>query len=104
MLRVDASFGDGWFYEGAGIYRHVWLTKMDALHLAQWESYIRTEVKGNSATLNLGTIVENQGTKAESCRYGGRLWMPPARLWPLRTQRRSKLLPTPRRPLQPPRS
>jgi beta-galactosidase len=68
MVRVDASFGDGWFYEGAGIYRHVWLTKMDALHLAQWESYIRTEVKGNSATLNLGAIVENQGTKAESCR------------------------------------
>ena len=29
-LRVDASFGDGWFYEGAGIYRHVWLTKTDA--------------------------------------------------------------------------
>ena len=30
VLRVDASFGDGWFYEGAGIYRHVWLTKTDA--------------------------------------------------------------------------
>ena len=28
VVRVDASFGDGWFYEGAGIYRHVWLTKM----------------------------------------------------------------------------
>ena len=68
MVRVDASFGDGWFYEGAGIYRHVWLTKMDALHLAQWESYVRTEVKGNAVTLNLGTIVENQGRKAETCR------------------------------------
>ena len=30
VLRVDASFGDGWFYEGAGIYRHVWLKKTDA--------------------------------------------------------------------------
>ncbi len=36
-----ASFGDGWFYEGAGIYRHVWLTKTDALHLGRWESYVR---------------------------------------------------------------
>src|SRR5450755_3047240 len=26
VVRVDASYGDGWFYEGAGIYRHVWLT------------------------------------------------------------------------------
>src|SRR6266567_2916552 len=58
MVRMDASFGDGWFYEGAGIYRHVWLTKMDALHVEQWESYIRTEVKGNSATLRLDTMVE----------------------------------------------
>jgi beta-galactosidase len=68
MLRVDASFGDGWFYEGAGIYRHVWLTKSDALHLGKWESYVRAEVKGNSASLNLGTVVLNQGTKPESCR------------------------------------
>ena len=27
VARVDASFGDGWFYEGAGIYRHAWLLK-----------------------------------------------------------------------------
>ena len=45
VARVDASFGDGWFYEGAGIYRHVWLTKTDALHLGQWESYVRTAVE-----------------------------------------------------------
>ena len=25
---------EGWFYEGAGIYRHVWLTKTDPLHVA----------------------------------------------------------------------
>lgn len=67
-VRMDASFGDGWFYEGAGIYRHVWLTKMDSLHLGQWESYVRTDVKENSATLDLGTIVRNQGTKPEFCR------------------------------------
>jgi beta-galactosidase len=46
VARVDASFGDGWFYEGAGIYRHVWLTKTDALHLGKWESTVRTEVSG----------------------------------------------------------
>jgi len=28
VVRMDAGFGDGWFYEGAGIYRHVWLTKI----------------------------------------------------------------------------
>lgn len=59
-LRVDASFGDGWFYEGAGIYRHVWLTKMDPVHLGKWESVVRSSVKGDAATLDLATIVENE--------------------------------------------
>ncbi|HEY4990310.1 MAG TPA: beta-galactosidase GalA [Opitutaceae bacterium] len=26
-VKVDASQAEGWFYEGAGIYRHVWLVK-----------------------------------------------------------------------------
>jgi beta-galactosidase len=68
VARVDASFGDGWFYEGAGIYRHVWLTKTDALFLGQWESYVRSEVAGNSATLTLGTIVRNEGRQAETAK------------------------------------
>ena len=44
-VRVDASYGDGWFYEGAGIYRHVWLTKLDPLHIGQWETVVRTEIQ-----------------------------------------------------------
>jgi beta-galactosidase len=66
VLRVDASFGDGWFYEGAGIYRHVWLTKTNAVHLGKWESYVRSEVSKSSAALTLSTIVVNQGRAAAS--------------------------------------
>jgi beta-galactosidase len=68
MARVDASFGDGWFYEGAGIYRHVWLTKSDALHLGHLESYVRTEVGSHSTQLKLATVVENQGKQAENAK------------------------------------
>jgi beta-galactosidase len=68
VARVDASFGDGWFYEGAGIYRHVWLTKTDALHLGKWESTVRTAVNGNAATLTLGTVVQNEGKQAENAK------------------------------------
>jgi beta-galactosidase len=65
-LRVDASLGDGWFYEGAGVYRHVWLTKTDALHLAKWESWVRTaEVKDGKALLKFGATVVNEGKAAE---------------------------------------
>ncbi len=68
VVRVDASFGDGWFYEGAGIYRHVWLTKTDALHLGQWESTVRSTASGNAATLELATLVKNEGKQTESAR------------------------------------
>jgi len=68
VIRMDASYGDGWFYEGAGIYRHGWLTKTDALHLGHWESYVRTDLHGNNATLNLGTVVQNEGAHSDNCR------------------------------------
>ena len=43
VVRVDASLDEGWFYEGAGIYRHVWLTKTAPVHIAQWGNYVRTD-------------------------------------------------------------
>ncbi len=66
VARVDASFGDGWFYEGAGIYRHVWLTKSDPLHLGEWESYVRpTATDGEAVNLELATVVVNEGKNFE---------------------------------------
>jgi len=69
VVRMDASFGDGWFYEGAGIYRHVWLTKTDALHLGQWESVVRQaeQTRGTGGWLDLATVVQNQGDQTENC-------------------------------------
>jgi beta-galactosidase len=65
VARVDASFGDGWFYEGAGIYRHVWLTKTDTLHLGRWESYVRASLKDGTAVLSVGSVVTNSGPNPE---------------------------------------
>ena len=31
-VRCDARAQEGWWYEGGGIYRHVWLTKADKIH------------------------------------------------------------------------
>jgi beta-galactosidase len=32
-VRVDADAMEGWWYEGAGMYRHTWLVKTDAVHV-----------------------------------------------------------------------
>jgi len=59
-VRVDASTEEGWYYEGAGIYRHVWLNKTDRLHVAQNGVFVTSETKGNNAELTVRTKVDNQ--------------------------------------------
>ena len=44
-VRVNASGEEGWWYEGAGIYRHVWLTQTEPLHVEQWGTFVRSTVK-----------------------------------------------------------
>ena len=58
-VRVDASLEEGWFYEGAGIYRHVWLTKTAPLHVAKWGTFVTTELKKNSAGVTARVTVNN---------------------------------------------
>ena len=42
-VRVDATPMEGWWYEGAGIYRHVWLKKRSVLHIEEDGIQIDTE-------------------------------------------------------------
>lgn len=46
VVRADATEREGWFYEGAGIYRHVWLTRTHPLHLAAGSTFVSSEVHG----------------------------------------------------------
>ena len=59
-VRVDASMEEGWFYEGAGIYRHVWLNKTDRLHVAQYGTFITSAIANGNAELTIRTKIENQ--------------------------------------------
>jgi beta-galactosidase len=68
LVRVDATESDGWFYEGAGIYRHVWLVKTNPVHVRQWGTFVASDVKSGSATLAIRTEVNNQSQAAASAR------------------------------------
>lgn len=62
VVRADATQNEGWFYEGAGIYRHVWLNKYPNLHIAHDGIFTYSTVQGNKATVSVETEVENTGT------------------------------------------
>jgi beta-galactosidase len=47
VVRVDASRFEGWFYEGAGIYRHVWLVKTSPLAIAPDGIFVWSQFKNN---------------------------------------------------------
>ena len=65
VVRVDASRFEGWFYEGAGIYRHVWLTTENPVHVAEWGTFVATtSLVGSNATLTVQTDVTNQSGTA----------------------------------------
>ena len=72
-VRADATLEEGWFYEGGGIYRHVWLTKTSPLHISQDGISISTTFrKGYSrALLNVRTDLFNAShdTVRGSVRY-----------------------------------
>ncbi|MGD0140969.1 MAG: sugar-binding domain-containing protein, partial [Tepidisphaeraceae bacterium] len=67
VVRADATRPEGWFYEGAGIYRHVWLMKTAALHVAQWGTYVTSEVNGADANTTIQTDLRNDSDQPATC-------------------------------------
>ncbi len=63
-VRVDATKFEGWFYEGAGIYRHVWLEKTAPLAIAPDGLFVYSEFANNvpegPATIQLRTTLLNK--------------------------------------------
>ena len=65
VVRVDASLEEGWFYEGAGIYRHVWLNKTAPVHVAPFGTFVSSDLSASldEAKVSVQTTVVNDGIK-----------------------------------------
>ncbi|MBZ4041114.1 beta-galactosidase GalA [Flavobacterium hibisci] len=61
VVRADASMEEGWFYEGAGIYRHVYLQKTNPIHIVKNGTYVTSEIKENNAEVIAEISLENKG-------------------------------------------
>lgn len=73
VVRVDPSEFEGHWYEGGGIYRHVYLTALAPVHSAQWGTYVIAKVPHGEqgadaeADLTIQTTVENDGAEPANC-------------------------------------
>ena len=55
------------WYSGSGIYRHVWLTRVDAVHTRIWGNYITTPVvSSQAAEINLQSVITNCGAQSKT--------------------------------------
>jgi beta-galactosidase len=62
-VKVDASKFEGWFYEGAGIYRHVWLDKTAPVAIAPDGVFVYTKFRNNTNNVPEGDAVVHIQTR-----------------------------------------
>ena len=68
-VRADATLEEGWFYEGAGIYRDVWLLKRGEVGVAPFGTFVRASLSApyDRAVLQVETRVENGALLPRKC-------------------------------------
>ena len=74
-VRADATLEEGWFYEGAGIYRDAWLLKSAAVGVAPFGTFVYAELKQpyDKAVIHVETEVNNHSLTSQQCEVSHRL-------------------------------
>ena len=72
-VYVNPRHFEGWWYEGGGIYRHVWLNAANPLHVAPWGSFVTSVLSEPRpggpvapAVVTISTKLDNAGA-ASAC-------------------------------------
>lgn len=66
-IRIDNPQSSSRWYPGAGLYRNVWLTKTNAVHVTQWGTFVRTsKISPRSAQLDLDVTVDNKSSRMQN--------------------------------------
>lgn len=58
-VYVEATEHEGWWYEGAGIYRHVWLIKTEKVSVDLWGVYVNPQKQAQKWKVPVETTIRN---------------------------------------------
>jgi beta-galactosidase len=59
-IRLDNPNHSARWYPGAGLYRNVWLTKTNPIHVGQWGTCVTTkDISKESATIEISVTIDN---------------------------------------------
>lgn len=59
-VYCDCSDFEGWYYEGGGIYRHVWLVKCGKVYVDLWGTFVRAEkLESGAFRTQVSTEIKN---------------------------------------------
>ena len=74
-VRADATLEEGWFYEGAGIYRDVWLIKTGTVSVAPFGTFVYADLKApyDKTVVHIDTEIHNSTLDRQSCQIEQRL-------------------------------
>jgi beta-galactosidase len=66
-IRLDNPPHSSRWYPGGGLYRNVWLTKTEPLHVGHWGTFVTTQdVSASAATVDLEVTVDNRSRRREA--------------------------------------
>ncbi|MBI9019192.1 MAG: DUF4982 domain-containing protein [Phycisphaerae bacterium] len=70
-VRLDNPPQSSRWYPGGGIYRNVWLTKTEGIHISHWGTYVTTpEISDDKAIVNAQITLENNSSKDQNITIG----------------------------------
>ncbi len=74
-VRADATLEEGWFYEGAGIYRDAWLIKTGKVSVAPFGTFVYADLKApyDKTVVHIDTEIHNSTLDRQSCQIEQRL-------------------------------
>ncbi len=79
-VHINPKQYEGWWYEGGGIYRHVWLNIANQVHVAPWGTFVTADLPepgpdgiAAPATIHVKTKIANAGAAPVQCEVVSRL-------------------------------